>query len=400
MLDAGFIRESNSEYASGVVVVEKKGGELRFCVDYRDLNKKTKKDSYPLPRIDDILETLQGSQWFSSLDLASGYWQVEMKPEDIPKTAFITHHGLFEFTVMPFGLTNAPGTFQRLMDKVLRDELWKSVVVYLDDVNIFSKTWEEHLKHLENVFERIKKAGLKLSPKKCQFGNSELKFLGHIVGQDGIKMDPAKIEKVQNFPKPVNVTQVRSFLGLCNYYRKFVKGFARRASPLTELLRKGEEFNWTNRHQRAFEDLREQLTTEPILIYPDWEKPFILSTDASTFAVGAILSQLDKQGNERVIAYASRQLKPAEKNYAATELECLGIIWAIKHFHTYLSGSKFKLITDHAALKYLNNMKEPKGKLARWIMTLQSYNFEVEHRAGKKHQNVDAISRIKSEYWY
>jgi hypothetical protein len=286
------------------------------------------------------------------------------------------------------------------MDKVLRDELWKSVVVYLDDVNIYSKTWEEHLRHLENVFERIKKAGLKLSPRKCQFGNSELKFLGHIVGKDGIKMDPAKIDKVQNFPKPTNVTQVRSFLGLCNYYRKFVKGFARRASPLTELLKKGEEFNWTNRHQQAFEDLRQQLTTEPILIYPDWEKPFILSTDASTFAVGAILSQLDKEGNERVIAYASRQLRPAEKNYAATELECLGIIWAIKHFHSYLSGSKFRLITDHAALKYLNNMKEPKGKLARWIMTLQSYNFEVEHRAGKKHQNVDAISRIKSEYWY
>ncbi|CAJ0879895.1 2428_t:CDS:1, partial [Entrophospora sp. SA101] len=214
-------------------------------------------------------------------------------------------------------------------------------------------------------------------------------------GNDGIKMDPAKIEKVQNFPKPINVTQVRSFLRLCNYYRKFVKGFTKRSSPLTELLKKGEEFNWMNRQQRAFEDLIEQLTTEHILVYPNWKQPFILSTDASTFALGAILSQLDNKGNERVIAYASRQLRPADKNYAETELKCLGIIWAIKHFHTYLSGSKFKLITDHVALKYLINMKEPKGKLAHWIMTLQSYNFEVEHSSGKKHQNVNAMSRIE-----
>jgi hypothetical protein len=212
-------------------------------------------------------------------------------------------------------------------------------------------------------------------------------------------MDPAKVEKVKNYPRPKNITQVRGFLGLAGYYRKFVKGFAKRSAPLTELLRKGVAYKWTNRQEEAFEDLKNCLISTPIRVYPDFNEPFILLTDASTVAIGAILSQKDQQGNERVIAYASRQLRPAEKNYYATELECLAVVWSIKHFSKYLYGSKFILFTDHSALTSLQNKTDVKGRLARWIMSLQPYDYEVKHREGNRMKNVDALSRIKTDYW-
>lgn len=395
MLQQNLIEKSRGPWAFPVVLVRKKNGKLRFCVDYRPLNKVTKRDEYPLPRIDDMLDSLGGSAWFTSLDLASGYWQVEMNPKDREKTAFITQFGTFQFTVMPFGLCNAPATFQRLMDEVLHDELWKFVVVYLDDLNIYSRTFDEHLQHLRKIFDRLRDAGLKLNPEKCKFASTELAFLGHVISKDGIRTDPGKISKVKDFPRPTNLTQLRGFLGLASYYRRFIKDFSKIANPLNKLLKKNVPFNWTNAQQQAFEYLKNCLISSPILTYPQWNRPFILFTDASTFALGAVLSQKDEDGNERVVAYASRSLLPAEKNYTATELECLAAVWAIGKFHHYLHGSHFSLITDHSALCHLFNMTTPNGRLARWVMKLQSYDFDTIHRAGKRHSNVDSLSRIR-----
>jgi hypothetical protein len=395
LLAAGLIRPSKSQWTSPVVVVEKKNGKKRLCVDYQKLNAVTKKDCYPLPRIDDMLETLSGAQWFSSLDLASGFWQVELDSKDSEKSTFITRFGTYEFVVMPFGLCNAPATFQRLMDTVLRDILWQFVVVYIDDINVGSKTFEEHLEHLEQVFLRLKKAGLKLSPEKCFFFKQELPFLGHVVSRSGIQTDPEKLRTIRDFPIPKDLTQLRGFIALASYYRKFVKNFSSIAEPLNRLLKKNTPYIWGKDQQMAFEKLKICLMTPPILAYPNFEKPFILYTDASTFALGAILSQKDNENKERVIAYASRSLNKHERNYSITELECLAVVWSVKHFHHYLHGQRFTVITDHAALRYLKNITNPVGKLGRWLMTLNGYDLEIINRPGKQHSNVDTLSRIK-----
>jgi hypothetical protein len=240
MLEKGVIRRSNSPWSSPITLVLKPSGEWRFCIDYRKLNGITRKDNHPLPRIDTILEKFEGSKWFSTMDMASGYWQIEMEEQDIEKTAFITHEGLYEWVVMPFGLTNAPATFQRTMQLALGELFYTIAPVYIDDIIVHSETFENHLNDLKQVFERIREANLKLGPKKCKFCFEEIKFLGHIIGKDGIKTDPAKIEKVKNYPKPVNLTQLRGFLGLAKYYRRFIKDFAKIAKSLNELT-KGEK---------------------------------------------------------------------------------------------------------------------------------------------------------------
>jgi hypothetical protein len=393
MLKKGLIKRSKSPWASPVVLVKKKNGKLRFCVDYRKLNTETRKDAYPIPRIEDMLDALRDAKWFTTLDLASGYWQVEMDPKDQDKTAFITKQGTYEFTVMPFGLTNAPATFQRLMDQVLNDMLYQGVIVYLDDINIYAKTFDEHLEKLEKVFQRLRAAGLKLGPDKCHFLQPKLEFLGHIVSEEGIMADPAKIEKVKNFPRPTTRTKVRSFLGLASYYRKFIKDFSTIAQPLNQLLRKDSELEWTEKCQQSFDALKNRLITEPILSYPDFQQTFYLTTDGSAQGLGAVLSQRNDKGHERVIAYASKSLVGAQKQYGATELECLAVIWAIEHFYSYVGFKHFVLITDHSALKWLYS-SVPKGRLARWILRLQPYDFEVQHKPGKENTNADALSRL------
>jgi RNase H-like domain found in reverse transcriptase/Reverse transcriptase (RNA-dependent DNA polymerase)/Aspartyl protease/Zinc knuckle len=394
MLEEEIISVSSSPWTSPVVLVKQKD-KTRICIDYRKLNTVTKKDNYPLPRIDDLLDMLKNSSWYTSLDLASGYWQVEMNPEDKEKTAFITPGGIYQFNVMPFGLTNAPATFQRLMDSLFSGLIGKSVVVYLDDLNIYSKTFEDHLEHLQEVFNILQKAGLKLKPQKCVFAQKNLKFLGYVVGEHGISTDPAKIEVVKTFPVPKNLRQLRGFLGLASYYRRFVEGFTKIAAPLNELLKKKVRYKWTGTQQQAFERLKAHLTSAPILAYPDFEKEFILFTDASDLALGAILSQVDQKGHERVIAYASRTLAPAEKNYSVTEKECLAVVWAVTYFRQYLHGSHFNLITDHSALKSLFAYKMPQTRLARWIAILQEYTFTTIYKPGKNHSNVDTLSRIE-----
>ena len=335
MLKQDLIQPSQSPWSFPVVVVKKKNGKLRLCVNYKPLNDITKKDNYPLPRIDEILDSLKGAQWFTTLDLASGYWQIKVREEDCEKTAFITKFGTFEFKVMPFGLCNAPATFQRIMNKVLGDSIHKYVMVYLDDVIIYSKSFEEHLRHIEDVLNRIRRANLRLKAEKCHFGASELQFLGHVVGKDGVKPDPKKVEKIENYPIPKNIRELRGALGLFSYYRRFIENFSKIADPLYELLKKDITYIWTESQQEAFEFLKKKLTTAPIIQYPDFERPFFLYTDASGTGIGAVLAQKNDK-LEHVIAYASRTLNPAEKNYGVTELECLAIVWAVKYFRHYL----------------------------------------------------------------
>jgi Reverse transcriptase (RNA-dependent DNA polymerase)/RNase H-like domain found in reverse transcriptase/Spumavirus aspartic protease (A9) len=398
MLKYNIIRPSTkSEWASPVILVPKKNGKLRFCVDYRQLNKVTKKDNYPLPRIDEILDSLGNSQWFTSLDLASGYWQVEVREEDKPKTAFISRNGTYEFNVMPFGLSNAPGTFQRLMDSVLGNSLWKHVMVFLDDLNIFSRTFDEHLQHLEDVFQRIEKAGLRINPDKCHFCTQSLQFLGHIITNKGILPDDSKVEAVKNYPVPQNLTQLRAFLGLASYYRRFIKDFSKISTPLYELLKKNIPYDWTDERQQVFQFLKNKLITAPILAYPDFSKPFLLFTDASLTALGAVIEQEGSDGLKRPIAYASRSTSAAERNYSSTELECAAVVWAVNYFRPYLYGKHFTIYTDHSALQWLLKLKAIKngltGRMARWQLILQPYDYEIKYRPGTVNANADALSR-------
>ena len=311
------------------------------------------------------------------------------------KTAFITKFGTFEFKVMPFGLCNAPATFQRTMDKVLKDLKDKFVMVYLDDVIIYSKTFNEHLQHIEQVFERIQSANLRLKAEKCKFAANELQFLGHVVGSEGVKPDPEKVDKIVNYPVPKNIRELRGVLGLFSYYRRFIKDFSQRADPLYELLKKESNYEWTEKQQKAFEELKQKITTAPVVKYPDFEQPFFLYTDASITGVGAVLAQKDGK-NEHVIAYASRTLTPAERNYGITELECLAIVWAVKYFRHYIYGSKLTIVTDHSALTWLLNSasESTNRRLERWKIMLSEYDFEIYYRKESIHQNADALSRL------
>jgi Reverse transcriptase (RNA-dependent DNA polymerase). len=336
---------------------------------------------------------LTGAQWFTCLDLTSGYWQVAMNDEDKKKTAFTTKFGLYEFNVMPFGLCNAPATFQRLMDKVLAPYRGKFVEVYIDDITIFSKTLEDHCEHVSIILDELRQANLMLNLEKCYFFLPNVKLLGHVVNREGIQPDDDKIIKVRDYPEPTNIRQLRGFLGLASYYRKFIKNFSTIAKPLNQLLEKDILFEWKENQQQAFETLKKLLISAPILRYPDFQRPFYLHTDASGTGVGAVLAQRDDQRKEYAIAYASRSLNKAERNYSATELECLAVIWAVEHYHQYLGTNHFYLITDHAALQWLKST-ELKGRRARWILRLESYNFTITHRSGRKHNNADAMSRM------
>ena len=327
------------------------------------------------------------------MDLASGYWQVDLSPEDREKAALITSEGLFEPTQMPQGLCNAPATFQRAMDSILRDLKLSCVLVYLDDITVFSSTFTAHLEHLRAVFEKIRAAGLKLKPSKCSFFKDRLEFLGHEVSRTGIKPMMNKVEAIDKMLPPTSLRDVQVFLGMMGYYRQFIPDFARLSEPLVQLLR-GVPFDWGPEQQASFESLKATLKAAPILVYPDFDKEFVLYTDASNLAIGAILAQLDENGVDHPIAYASRVLNKHERNYSVTEKECLAVIFAVKQFRPYVYGTHFTVITDHSSLRWLQQLKEPEGRLARWALKLQGYNFTILHRAGAQHQNADGLSRM------
>jgi hypothetical protein len=296
----------------------------------------------------------------------SGYWRVEVAEQDREKTAFCTSEGLYEFNVMPFGLCNAPATFQRLMDLILAGLSWSQCLVFIDDIIILGSTFIHHLHNLQAVFQCLRQANLKLHPKKCSLLRHQVKFLGHIVTRDGVSADPCKVEKVVNWPVPTSTKEIQQFLGLSSYYRRFIKGFADIARPLHRLTERNAVFRWTRECQSAFDTLRAVLTSAPVLAYPDYTKPFILDTDASNSGIGGVLSQRDANGEERVIAYASRALSKPERNYCVTRRELLAAVYFTKYFRLYLLGQPFTLRTDHGSLTWLRNFNEPDGHLARW----------------------------------
>ena len=393
MLKDGIIEPSSSPWASPVVLVKKKDGSLRFCVDYRKLNSVTIKDAFPLPRIDDSLDALVGASYFSTLDLASGFWQVGMTEDAKLKSAFATSGGgLFQFCVMPFGLANSPSTFERLMEKVLAGLQWQICLVYLDDIIVYSKDVMSHLERLDIIFGKLRAAGLKLKPKKCHLLRESVLYLGHVVSGGGVHTDPDKVKAVSEWGAPKDLTEVRSFLGLCSYYRRFIPHFSTVAKPLTKLTEKGQEFRWGPEQEEAWNDLKSRLVSAPILAYPDPDQEFILDTDASAYGIGAVLSQV-QEGQERVIAYASRSLSKPERRYCVTRREMLAVVHFAKYFRHYLYGRKFTIRTDHGALRWLTNFQDPQGQVARWLEVLGTYDFEIQHRAGIRHNNADALSR-------
>ena len=390
--EQGTIRPSCSPWAAPLVLVRKKCGSVRTCVDYRRLNLLTRKDAWPIPRIQDCLDALEGSILFSTLDITSAYNQIPVREEDIPKTAFVTRNGLYEFTTMPFGLTGASATFQRLMEIALSGLQWSACLIYLDDVIIFSQTFDKHLERIRLVLDRIAEAGLKLKPRKCHLFAKEVTFLGHKLSSHGVLPNPDNVQKLLDWPVPRTVTEVRGFLGLGNYYRRFVRNFSQTAQPLINLTKKGIDFHWSLACQEAFDQLKRTLCSPEVMAYPSSEGLFILDTDASDHSVGAVLSQV--QGNyERVIAYGSHALNKAERNYCVTDRELLAVKHFVEYYRQYLLGRKFLIRTDHQALRWLFSLREPKARIARWIEILSAFHFEIEYRPGQKHGNADALSR-------
>ena len=405
MVEVGAIRKSFSPWASAVVLVRKKDGGLRFCIDLRKLNNRTVKDGYSLPRIEDTLDCLHGAVWFSTLDLKSGYWQVELEEEAKPLTAFtVGPLGFWECEHMPFGLTNAPATFQRLMESCLGELHLNWCIIYLDDIIVFSRTPEEHIHRLRAVFEKLKAAGLKLKPSKCDFFKKEIKYLGHVVSEQGVSTDPGKIKAVTEWPQPTTVTEVRSFLGFVSYYRRFIPNFSKVAKPLNQLLQNLEgtpsqkkkfKVHWGPEQQEAFETLQRLCTESPVLAYADFKAPFILHTDASGEGLGAVLYQV-QEGKQRVIAYASRSLSKSEKNYPVHKLEFLALKWAITDkFHEYLYGSQFQVYTDNNPLTYVLTTAKLDATGHRWVAALSNYTFSIIYKPGKGHKDADALSCIR-----
>ncbi|KAA0046150.1 pol protein [Cucumis melo var. makuwa] len=354
-----------SPWGAPVLFVKKKDGSMRLCIDYRELNKVTVKNRYPLPRIDDLFDQLQGATVFSKIDLRSDYHQLRIRDSDIPKTAFRSRYGHYEFVVMSFGLTNAPTVFMDLMNRVFKDFLDSFVIVFIDDILIYSKTEAEHEEHLHQVT-----------------------FLSHVVPSEGVSVDPAKIEAVTNWPRPSTVSEIRSFLGLAGYYRRFVEDFLRIANPLTQLTRKGTPFVWSPAYESSFQELKQKLVTAPVLTVPNGSGSFVIYSDASKKGLGCVLMQRGK-----VVAYASRQLKIHEQNYPTHDLELAAVVFAMKIWRHYLYGEKIQIYTDHKSLKYFFTQKELNMRQRRWLELVKDYDCDILYHPGKANVVADALSR-------
>jgi len=412
LMDSGIVRRSQSPWASNIVLVRKEDQSLRLCIDYRQLNKRTVKDAYALPRIEELLEGLGGNQFYSVLDMKSGYHQVEIKEHHKQYTAFTAGPlGFFEFNRLPFGLSNAPATYQRLMESCLADLMFgddRVCHIYLDDIIVASKTFKDHLNSLEKVFDKLHQSGLKLSPKKCFLFQEKVKYVGHIVSASGIETDPDKTIKLHTWPSPKNVDELRTFLGFASYYRRFVKGFASIAKPLNSLLTgpgkkrrkqktstavKSKEWEWNEAQESAFQTLKQILTAPPILAYPNYGKPFVLHTDASFSGLGAVLYQTI-DGEDKVIAYASRGLSKAELRYPVHKLEFLALKWAVtSKFHDYLYGTEFMVYTDNNPMTYVMEKTKLDATAHRWVAALGAYDFQIKYRTGKSNADADGMSR-------
>lgn len=394
LLQEGLIAPSSSPWAAPIVVVRKTDGSLRLCVDYRKLNSNTVKDAFPIPRIEDAIDSMSKAKYFTTLDLASGYWQVELSNAAKAKSAFVTPFGLYQWNVMPFGLCNAPSTFQRLMNTVLGDLIPDVCTAYVDDTNTFSATLEEHLVNLRKVLQRFREAGLKIKPKKCQILKKSVTYLGHTFSADGVSPNPSKYDVITKWPIPQSAKDIKRFVGLASYYRRFIKNFASIAAPLHKLTQKGLKFVWSSQCQEAFDMLKLLLTSAPVLSFPEKSRVFILDTDASDVGIGATISQVGDDGQEHPVSFASKALSKSERKYSTTRREMLAVVVFVQYFKHYLLGAKFTLRTDHRALLWLKSFKDSEGILARWIEKLEAFNFNVIHREGRLHANADALSRL------
>jgi hypothetical protein len=394
MLEAGVIRPSRSHWASPVVLVKKKGtSDLRFCVDYRKLNKVTKVDPYPIPNMEAVLETLSGNHWFSKLDIKAMYWQVLMDEASKPKTAFVVHCGHFEFNVMPFGLVAAPMTAMRVMNEVVKG-MESNAFVFYDDILVYTSTFESHLEALKLLFEKLRKANITLNKNKCELLMRSVTYLGHLVSPEGILPDPSKVKSIEAFKAPENVTQARSFIGMCNFFRRYIKGFSSIAKPIHDTIKVNQPFVWTEEAQRAMDELKTRLMSPPVLVHYDQESEPIIRCDASGYGLGAVLMQKsDDPTKNGVVAYTSRTLSKSERNYATTHKECLAVVHAIKQWRYYLYGKHFIVVTDHHALCWLMKTKDHNGQLARWSLILQEFTFTIQYESGKLHDDADCLSR-------
>lgn len=393
MLEDGIIRNSTSPWSSPIWIVPKKldaSGvpKWRLVIDYRKLNLKTIQDRFPIPNIDDLLDKLGKCQYFSTLDLASGFHQIRIHEDSIEKTAFSTEQGHYEFLRMPFGLKNAPASFQRMINEILKNYINRTCLVYMDDIIIFSTTLDEHIQNLKEIFKKLQEHNLKVQLDKCEFLKKETEFLGHVITPESIRPNPKKIDAILKIPLPKTHKEVKSFLGMIGFYRKFINNLAKLTKPLTACLRKGKRIEHSQEFVQAFETCKTILCNEPILVHPDFSKVFTLTTDASKFAIGSVLSQ-----NGKPVCYASRTLNPNEINYSVTEKELLAIIWSVKYFRPYLFGRHFLIKTDHRPLKWLESLKEPNSKLVRWKLLLSEYDYEIDYIKGKENYVADTLSR-------
>ncbi|GJT58246.1 putative reverse transcriptase domain-containing protein [Tanacetum coccineum] len=392
LLEKGFIRPSSSPWGAPVLFVKKKDGTFRMCIDYRELNKLTVKNRYPLPRIDDLFDQLQGSSVYSKIDLRTGYHQLRIREEDIPITAFRTRYGHYEFQVMPFGLTNAPAVFMDLMNRVCKPYLDKFVIVFIDDILIYSKSKDEHKEHLKTILELLKKEKLYAKFSKCDFWLESVQFLGHVIDSKGVHVDPAKIEAIKNWATPTTPTEVRQFLGLAGYYRRFIEGFSLISKPLTKLTQKNKKYEWGKDEEEAFELLKQKLCCAPILALPEGSEDFVVYCDASLKGFGAVLMQ-----REKVIAYASWQLRTHEKNYTTHDLELGAVIFALRLWRHYLYETKCVVYTDHKSLEYILDQKELNIRQRRWIKLLSDYDCKIRYHPSKAKVVADALSQKEKE---
>ena len=393
MLSMGVIEASTAAYASPVVMVKKPDGTTRVCIDYRKLNSITIFDPEPMPTAEEIFAKLAGDRFSSKFDLSKGYWQVPVREEDRDFTTFVCHRGLFRFKVMPFGLVNAPATFSRIMRRLLRDSF--GLDNYLDDVLSHTVDWTRHLEVLRDFFERVRRANLTLRPTKCEIGETTVSFLGHSLSEGTLLPRQETIDKIANAPRPRTKKQLRAFIGLASFYRKYVPNFAVIAAPLTDATRKGSanEISWNDARELAFQTLKTHISQPPIRRLPDVSQPFILQTDASNTGLGAVLLQEDRVGEKHPVAFASRKLQERESRYSTIERECLAVVWGITKFQEYLYGTEFILETDHHPLQYLRKAQFQNGRLMRWALTLQPYRFLLRAIRGRDNVGADCLSR-------